>query len=227
MVASIASLSGAWEARPASTACRRDGELTVGGFEGVRRLVLVPFVLAGFWIGACSPDDIGSSAGSAVSTMPVSDGRTGEVSIPPTVLAAPTSAEAVQIVANLVRSDGPFRGLSGEEQVCLEARLDADPSLRDGLGAEPGTSPRIGEVQALREGCTQDTVLASEFAQAAARAYRNVSSEELACLRDGFAALSADELDALYRSGVTPGSVKDAPDVATGCGLSDDRKAVG
>ena len=78
------------------------------------------------------------------------------------------------------------------------------------------------------DGCmsTNDTVLAPRFAVATAEVYRGVSSEELACLRDGFAALTTEEKQALYRSGLTPGTMTgvSVPDVAAECGLTPGRR---
>jgi hypothetical protein len=114
-----------------------------------------------------------------------------------------TSAPSQQIVQALKAA----LQLNDSEAACLSTRLDHNPDLRDALGDNPTASPRYQEVVDLGTDCVRTTTGATNFANGIAAQAPSLPVQTIACLRDGYAALSNQDVQAIVQNGLTPDSI--------------------
>lgn len=193
------------------------------------RWTVVAIAAAGIASGACSSTEPGSDGASDTTAAPVTapattvvevDGTTTIVEAPVTF---PPDADAVQVVAELA----PRLPMSETERVCVAEVIGADPDLlgRVSGGVSPGTD-LFDEVAAVHRRCTVTVTQAPMFAASINQQAGGVlSAEQLACLTDGFAALTPDQLDAAMLGALAPTEPALAPGtepltaIVTGCGV--------
>lgn len=85
------------------------------------------------------------------------------------------------------------------------------PELRDALGDNPTTSPRYEDLAALSQDCIRVTTSALNFATSINdQTGGTLDTATVACLRDEYAALTPDQIGAIVRQGLNPGTVDPA-----------------
>jgi len=180
-------------------------------------------------LGACSsgsdttaPTGTTSSSSSAVvTTAQPTPPRSIEVG---TTITFPTAdPTAVAVFAGLAE----VLPMSDEERSCAAARLAADPALLDRVrsGAAPNT-PEFGLLTEIMIRCRQAATFGEQFAVNLSDQFPDLSAEQLACLKEGFGALSPAELDLLMAAGLDPAGssvssgVRVMSDLLSRCGVS-------
>lgn len=160
---------------------------------------------------ACSTDTAGPTSPTTTTAAPSSPATSEPPATPTTVAAPPPSftqqrlEQASPPTQAIIAATAGALGLQPDATACLAARLDADPALRGALGGNPTTSPRYPDLVAVAQDCAQRTTGAANFANGiAAGARTQLSTEALTCLRDAWAALSAEDHAAIAQSGLTP-----------------------
>ena len=130
------------------------------------------------------------------------------VSIPAPIFgsATPEAVSAARVVAPLLAMEPVHEG-------CVAAGLSGDEALRVSLGTDPRSSDRWDDVVALYGRCVQQSTMAQQFASGIASTPtlggREVSSEQLECLRDGYAALPPEVVASVMRAGLNPDTSDD------------------
>jgi hypothetical protein len=175
-------------------------------------------------LGACSHDGQGASPASGDSTIPPPGTYT--VLDPADVGAQKEAVDAAsQSSKDVVDKTKDALGLQPVEAACVTVRLDSDPGLRDGLGVNPATSPRYQDLSNVAAECIRTTSGAVNFANSIqSQDGGALSGDQLGCLRDGYAHLSADDVGAIVRNGLNPGSTvpeanQKLEDLLSKCGI--------
>ena len=143
----------------------------------------------------------GSSAPSGSSTVPVgTDPSAGSV-VAPTESAASPAASAV-----LDAASGQLQ-LDADQRSCVIARLDQDRDLLGALGSDPVASPRFADLASLAQDCINSVSFSAAMVSSLqAQAGGSLSAAQLACLRQGFGALSSSDVSAMITAGLEPGT---------------------
>lgn len=142
--------------------------------------------------------------------------------------AAPTDEQPPSTApgaSHLLAQVGSRLTVSGPEAECLERRVEADVALRERT-AKQVPAPGSAEFDQLEDyvvACTNEVTFAAAFVEMERRKHGELLPDEQECLRESFAALTADELEQVLSSGV-----EEPPDAVLGieenCGLSPESK---
>lgn len=191
----------------------------------VRRLVAVAaVVVAAMVVGSCTSSP-GASEGAADpgASSATSLGVGADQGGPAPGGVVGRGSAPVLSVGEVVARAG--LAVSGEQRVCVEARLVADPGLVAALGEDPQRSPRSEDLGRVVAGCSQATTMADLFAdQVVVSAGGAVSEDQRVCLREGYAALGATTVSSMVVAGLNPEVASSAGpnplfELARGCGV--------
>lgn len=95
---------------------------------------------------------------------------------------------------------------------CIAGRAAGDDDLRGQIAdADPAAPDTMAAVLDTGADCTHTLVASPRFAQAQQRAHEgSLSDDQLACLRDGYAALTPEQIEAATGAALNPGAAADA-----------------
>jgi hypothetical protein len=116
------------------------------------------------------------------------------------------------------------------QRECVESALAGDPQLVAALGADPRLSGRWPDAVKVATSCV-NAGFATTWAQSLQReSGGSLTADQLACAAGGASTLSADDIAALARSGLTPGStepgiVAKVDSILAGCGIDKSKLA--
>ncbi len=131
-------------------------------------------------------------------TYPVLNAADPEAS---TKAVAAATAESKTLVDQLRQTVN----LNDVEAACVVIRLDAYPALKQELGTNAQTSPRLSELTTLATDCIQATTGALNWANGLQTQFNGkLTPDQLTCLRDGYATLSRDAHTAIAKAGLDP-----------------------
>jgi len=164
-----------------------------------------------------SQGSAGTTSSTAPSTAPSTTGTLAPLPPPPgsyPVLSAqdPAASQSAVVAATptskaLVAQLRQTINLSDVEAACVVVRLDAYPALRDTLGTDPQKSPRLQDVTDLATDCIRVTTGALNWVNGLqAQANPKLTSQQMNCLRDGYAGLSKDANSVIVQGGLNPGT---------------------
>jgi len=95
--------------------------------------------------------------------------------------------------------------LTDEQRSCVAARLDADPAMRRDLGDDSSSSKRWPDFQWIASECINTVSFSAEWALAVqSQSVGALTSEQMSCLRNGMAAFSSADVDAIRQAGIEP-----------------------
>ncbi len=173
--------------------------------------VLVGALVLGF-VGCSSDSD--PRPGSAA-TSSSAGGNSPVVAHDGLTIPAPVFGSATPEAISMARVVAPMLQMEQIHEGCVAAGLSGDATLLAALGSDPQESTRWADVVALYGRCVQQSTLAQQFAAGFANVPapdgRQVTAEQVVCLRDGYAALPSEVVAALIRAGLNP----DTPDATT------------